>query len=195
MKISYAAMAVTGLLMMGGKANADAIPYPTPGIENSASYTFIAGATGNIDAYFHGSAAAYTTEIGMSVNGVSTGIFGLNNQTSAYGLMLTLGAVTAGDVVVFDLYNLSVPEGPWHSDTSLNADGKSHVYATSFSGDLIIPAGTYVGFEDLNGGGDFDYNDETFVFTNVRTSVPEPTTLLLMGLGVAAMGALRKRSA
>ena len=54
-----------------------------------------------------------------------------------------------------------------------------------------IPAGTYVAFEDLVGGGDKNYNDLSFVFTNIstRTNVPEPGSLLLVltaGLGLIA---------
>jgi hypothetical protein len=71
------------------------------------------------------------------------------------------------------------------------------VYSTAFSGDALhgIPAGTYVGFEDLRGGGDFDYGDETFVFTNIA-AIPEPETyaMLLVGLGVVE-SAIRRRNA
>ena len=69
----------------GTSARADVIPYATPGVINPASYTFTATATGNITAYFAGASAANTSELGMLVNGVSTGLFGLNNQTSAIG--------------------------------------------------------------------------------------------------------------
>jgi hypothetical protein len=46
--------------------------------------------------------------------------------------------------------------------------------------------GIFVGFEDLFGGGDFDYDDNNFVFSNVTSAAvaPEPASLLLLGSGL-----------
>ncbi len=178
-------------------AQAGPIPYATPGVQNATLYTFTAGSTGSIGAYFFsGGGASYTNELTMLVNGVATGIQGLNNHSSAFGDFLDLGTVSAGDVIVFKMVNLSPGTvGPWYSDKSLNSDGVNHVYSTDYTGGVLVPAGTYVAFEDLNGGGDFNYNDLSFVFTNVRTStnVPEPATpALLLAAGLAA-AALRRR--
>src|SRR6478609_1889513 len=85
------------LLGLATVARADVIPYSTPGAVNAATYSFTASTTGNIIAYFAGSTAGFTNELGMRVNGVPTGIFGLNNQTSAVGDSLNLGSVQAGD--------------------------------------------------------------------------------------------------
>jgi hypothetical protein len=176
-------------------ANAGAIPYANVGTQNAALYTFTAANTGNVTAYFYGSTAGYTNELTMLVNGVATGIQGLNNHTSPHGLALNLGSVNAGDILVFEMINLSPGGvGPWYSDKSMNSDGVNHVYSTSFAGDFAIPAGTFVAFEDLPNGGDFNYNDETFVFTNVSTTVPEPATLLLAVLGLGLMGLRSRRT-
>ena len=64
----------------GTSARADVIPYPTAGVVNLAGYTFTATATGNITAYFAGASASNTSDLGMLVNGVSTGLFGLQNN-------------------------------------------------------------------------------------------------------------------
>jgi hypothetical protein len=64
------ALAMAGL---GSAARADAIPYPCCGY-NATTYTFTATSTGEIDAYFAGSTAGYDNELGLWVNGVSTGI-------------------------------------------------------------------------------------------------------------------------
>src|SRR5262249_16699316 len=101
---SKAIMAASLALLLcglGTSARADAIPYPTPGVVNPATYTFTAVTTGDIVAYFAGSTAAFTNTLGLQVNGVSTGIFGLNNHTSAVGESLNLGHANAGDVLTF----------------------------------------------------------------------------------------------
>lgn len=60
----------------------------------------------------------------------------------------------AGDVLTFRLNVVTTGE-VLYSDKVLNTDGINHVYSAVFSGDAAhgIPAGTYVGFEDLRGGG------------------------------------------
>jgi hypothetical protein len=197
MKISLAAATLAGLMGVASVASAGPIPYANVGVQNPTNYVFTAAATGNITAYFYGSTAGYINDLSMLVNGVATGITGLNNHTSPYGLALNLGSVTAGDVLVFRLNNISPGGvGPWYSNTAMNSDGVNHVYSTDFAGDAIIPAGTFVAFEDLTGGGDLNYNDEDFVFTNVRssTSVPEPTTVLLFMLGLGGMLLVRRQS-
>ena len=58
----------------GGTAVAGAAPYPDVGEPNPTTYTFTAEMTGDVEAFFVGSGrAALNEEIGMSVNGVSTG--------------------------------------------------------------------------------------------------------------------------
>ena len=185
---------VAALLLTATPAalRASTIPYPNPGVENPVLYTFTAAVDGDVTAYFFGSTAGFTNELTMLVNGTPTGIQGLNNHTSAHGDSLVLGTVSAGDVLIFEMVNLAPGGvGPWFSDESLNSDGVNHVYSTPFAGDLLVPAGPFVAFEDLPNGGDLNYNDETFVFTNVAVSggeTPEPASFTLLALGLAGMG-------
>jgi hypothetical protein len=130
---------------------ADPIPYPTPGTINPTSYTFTAITNGDITAYFTGSGDATFGSLGMLVNGVSTGNFGLGSQTSAFGDSFNLGYVNAGDTIVFQLnqtlnYGLggSPAIGNIYSDPTLNAPydnqnhggaalpGFNHVYAARY---------------------------------------------------------------
>lgn len=156
----------------------DAIPYPTPGTVNPVSYTFTATATGPITAYFAGSTAAYDNELGLLINGVSTGVVGLDNHSSALGQSLVLGNANAGDTLTFVLVNHTLKDFAY-SDPALNVAydlngsvGHNHVYSTPYTATSPIidniPPGTFVSFEDLRfPNSDFNYNDEDFVFINV----------------------------
>jgi hypothetical protein len=177
---------------ISGTLKADTIPYGGIGTQ-ATPFTFTALNSGQVTAYFYNSDAGYTSVIGMSVNGAAVGGRGLNNHGSVQGQSFDLGTVNAGDVVTFMLYVYDI-DYAWSSNMSQNADGLNHVFATNFGGDSLIPAGTYLGFEDLYGGGDNDYNDHQFVVTNVAaTAVPEPATLSLLGAGTIFAGALRKK--
>jgi len=190
-------------LISAASARADAIPYPCCGY-NTTTYTFTASASGDIDAYFAGSTAGYDNELGLLVNGVSTGVVGLDDKTSFVGQMLDLGHADAGALLVFVLQNNSLGEDAY-SDPAMNlsydngpatgtTDGHNHVYSTAYTATSPIltgvPVGTFVAFEDLPfPGSDYNYNDETFVFTNVSTSVPEPGIWAMMLIGFGGLGA------
>lgn len=189
-QVSIAAIALSASIAMS--ANAGPIPYPDVGTPAPAN-AFTADADGAITAYFFATDAGYTSQIGLWVNGVSTGLYGLTNHTSTYGDSFFLGNVFAGDELVFELKVLSTGTS-WYSVATENPDSKNHTYSTDFGGFGLVPAGTYVAFEDLPGLGDVDYNDHQFVFTNVNT-VPEPLSIVLFGLGIAALGFARKRAA
>jgi hypothetical protein len=186
-------------LAFAGSAHAGPIPYPNGGTENTTLYSFSAATTGDLMAYFvDGGGATFTNELTVSINGVASAVQGLNNHASSYGTAIDFGHVAAGDSIVFKMVTLDQSNvGPWYSDKSLNADGANHVYATDFAGDATIPAGTYVGFEDIPvPGADFNYNDEAFVFTNVSVgTVPEPETWALTMLGLGALFGLKKARA
>src|SRR5207248_7546917 len=107
-------------IVQASALSADVIPYANPGIENPVKYTFTALNSGPITAYFAGSTAGFTNTLGLNINGVSTGIFGLNNQTSLLGASLVLGNATAGDTLVFVMHNVSPGIGDVYSDPTLN---------------------------------------------------------------------------
>lgn len=187
----------SGLSMAANASYTAPAPYGTPGTYNNTTYTFTATATGHVQAYWADyNTAGYTNLLGLMVNGVDTGIYGLNNQTSAIGDMLDFGTVNAGDTLVFTLH-VQTTGDVWYSNPTMNADGLNHVYSSAFSGSGLVPAGTYVSFEDLRNGGDLNYHDENFVFTNVSTvsNVPVPAAAWLLGSGLIGLAGVARRKA
>jgi hypothetical protein len=190
-------------------------PYGNPGVANPVTYTFTATGTGPIMAYFVGESAGYGSDIGLSINGAAPSSYGLQNHTGAggttstpYGTAFNMGNATAGDVLRFVLrvstgnYNGPLPvDYVLSSDASLNPGGDNHVFASAYGGDITIPAGVYVGFEDISPLGasnnDRDYNDHQFVFVGVRdnpSGVPDGgMTLGMLGMAFAGLGWLRRK--
>jgi hypothetical protein len=183
----------------------DFIPYPDPGVI-APTNIFTAAATGTVDAYYYGSTASDTDTVELKdvTLGTSTGqIFNTGSANPGDGpIPLT---VNAGDTLEFVLHDLSTG-GTYSSNPADSDDLVNHAYATPYSADSSqpdyvagIPAGTFIGMEDEAASlpSDFNYNDDTFVFTNVAavTATPEPLSFLLMGTGLAAVGFLRRRRA
>lgn len=179
-------------------------------ITSSSPITYT-GANGvGIIAYFYSASAADTDTI--SIFDATQGVFlspqgAFNNQSpTTPGSTVTFDSPSlhTGDTLYFDLYNASFSGDTFSSNTAISPDHDNHAYITAFNGTIgsygtIV--GTYVGMEDLpNGQSDCDYNDDTFVFTNINTKTtaptPEPSTFALLGTGlIGAAGALRRKFA
>lgn len=205
-----------GLMMSIGllqSALAGTIPYPDSGTINSQNYTFTASATGEIVGYFYSQTpAAFDESVAMyDVTTSTLSAYGLPNHSTATGASFDFGAVSAGDVIEFQIEITGNSQSELgdviSSNPSNNADGTNHIYSTDSSGvpASSIPAGTYVGFEDLLAfnSSDFNYTDEQFLFVDTGdtsgtggvtiNNAPEPTSLAIIGSGLAALGVRRRR--
>ena len=176
-------------LLAAAFAQADPAAYPTPGTPAPVTASFTATANGQLLAYYTGAAGGFTNLVGARINGVD-GAIGLTNQGSAYGQTFVLGTVSAGDSLVFFI-DVNAGSARYYTDPALNADGVSHAWSSPYAGDALVPAGINIAFEDLPGGGDFNYRDHSIVFQ--ISAVPEPAGWLLMLGGAAGLLAARRR--
>jgi hypothetical protein len=131
------------------------------------------------------------------------------NRPLNVGDWVSLGSMNAGTKLDFLLHANDInggisgtdvegntTKGVWSLNQALNPDGLQHVMAYYYKDYLVL------GFEDLWGGGDKDYNDTVFAIdigkNNARdiASVPEPSvTLALFGLvGIAGLKTRRRQA-
>ncbi|HEX6362940.1 MAG TPA: PEP-CTERM sorting domain-containing protein, partial [Albitalea sp.] len=144
---------------------------------------FAAG--GPVDIRFEGSDALFRSTV--SVNG-SQEIF--PNHTTPIGTSRDLGTFSAGTALDVVLHVLTTGQRFRTGPGAFNPDGLAHALVTFGDNGRI-----FVGFEDVVGGGDRDFNDHRFSLTNVRTvaAVPEPATVAMLFAGLGLVGLLARR--
>ena len=114
---------------------------------------------GSVTVTFGGSEAGYTST--LYLGGTDTAIFSTN---SLAGSTFSLGDFTAGTELSFRLEVQNTGNVFFTGAGANNIDGIAHAMVESVSSGTL-----QVGFEDLLGGGDKDYNDLLFLFSNTTT--------------------------
>jgi hypothetical protein len=148
---------------------------------------------GEVVATYERSRAGFTNLL-YFVDGSSDDMFLFNNRRygsegrSAVGDTVSLGTFAAGTELIFRLLVTNRGNDFFTGSPGRNKDGLAHARATTSGGR------THVGFEDILGGGDMDFNDLQFSLSNVSTRIPgvgdpqvipTPSPLALVFLGLA----------
>lgn len=142
----------------------------------------IVASDGDVVATYLGHSAGFSSDLYLDSPANALGII-FNNHASPVGSMVNLGPFTAGTELVLRIHVNDTGDDFFTGLASRNPDNVFHAVVD----DAFGPNTTYVGFEDLLGGGDLDYDDLRFSFSNTRSSVPEPATLLLLGSGLTGL--------
>jgi hypothetical protein len=151
---------------------------------------------GHVFATFLGYSASYSNDLFLQSPAGPGGVL-FNNKSTPVGTTVDLGYFTAGTELIFGLHVNNAGYTFYSGDASLNPDGVAHsaIFGTWQTTGLIV------GFEDLFGGGDKDYNDLIFGFKNVAAGLSGPggrvpdagSTAALLGAALLGVSALRRR--
>ena len=187
--------------LAGTSAQAAGLIYSNPGVAISKSYSFEKLTDGDLLISFMGSTAGYKSYLGVVVNGVDLGL-SLSNKV-ARGTTWNYGWVEAGSSISFYLDVTNTGE-TYFSNSSLNSDGLNHLYADAYNGGNRIGGKWFarakyaaIGFEDMQGGGDKDYDDARFIAQEVGfieyDPAPEPAAWAMMIAGFGLVGGAARR--
>jgi hypothetical protein len=167
--------AAAAALSLAASANAATIDATT----NSIVSTF----GGPLQITFVSKTAAFSSDL------VFNGSVVFNNQAASPGFTTTVAGPAAGAAADFSINVLTTGNTFLTGLAALNADGLVHaVLMMNADGSIMV------GFEDLFGGGDLDFDDLVFKVTEL-SEVPVPGALALMLTGLAGFGVARRRKA
>lgn len=156
-----------------------------------------------IIATYQGNSASYSNDLYLMLNNsgqsaddgnLDNDLFIFNNHATRVGTTVNLGSFALGSELLFRLFVNNTGRNFYTGAANRNPDGYTHARVQ----EAWKPTETLVSFEDLYKGA-FNYNDLSFSFTNTVTSpaaissVPEPGSLALFGLGIVGVGLMGRR--
>ncbi len=184
--VTAAAMVLGGMLLAAQPASAALI------MGGTLAYT-----GGDVTVTSLPVSSGYTSELNLYRADLSFVRFLTLDEPSGVTVTFDPGAegFGIGDELVFGIRVQNTGDTFFMGSASRNPDQVVHNRVITDHDAGALGIGTYVGFEDLLGGGDLDYDDNAFLFTGGVAAVPEPLTLTLLGLGLGAAGFARRRRA
>ncbi|MCG3171427.1 MAG: hypothetical protein CALGDGBN_03048 [Pseudomonadales bacterium] len=140
--------------------------------------------------------SGYTSELGLYDSSFTRLGYIMNDEPAGVTVDITSlisgSGISAGDELIFGIRILGPGYEYFMGGAGRNPDQLMHATVDVTSTSPVYTA--IVGFEDLYGGGDLDYDDNKFRFEGgIRSDVPVPGTLGLLGLGLAGLGLTRRR--
>lgn len=187
---SRLAMSAAALLACVGTAHATAIT-------GHGGQVFATGGNVVVEVLASSSSFDNRIELFFGYPDTSSSLFiGTDNHPGSIDLGLAGIHFDFGDELVFGIYS------PHHGGSTFlmggagrNPDNKVHAKVSAASAAAGFVESWTVGFEDLFNGGDKDFNDAIIRISQTAASrpVPEPVTVLMLGLGFAGFGVLGRR--
>jgi len=141
--------------------------------------------------------SGYVSELGLYDGSFTRLLYLVNDEPAGVSVTFdpSLYGRVAGDELIFGIRVLSDSNREYFmGPAGRNPDNFLH---NIVDGPMVHPTlgnGYRVGFEDLFGGGDQDYDDNVFFFQGgIRQQVPEPGTLALLAMGLGGLRIARRR--
>jgi hypothetical protein len=142
-----------------------------PVLNMTITSTELVATGGEVVAYFAGQTAGWDSVLYLTSPTVVGPFF--QNHSTEPGEKLSLGNFAPGEVLHFRL-DVSTGDSFHSGPASGNPDGVVHVARAAWVPMDVMPVhGIVMGFEDLTGGGDEDYDDNVIVLTGVAEVPPQ----------------------
>ena len=198
MRIEFVSIAVslTAGCVFAGSVQAGVFPIAAPGTEG---LSVVVSGQGDVIATYLGNSASNSNDLYLMLDSAgnpgddgdfSNDLFIFNNHNSPVGQTVNLGSFAIGTELILrlDVNAGQIPGERTYFSGPGTRNPDDHEHARVQGGWQANTS--LVSFEDLLNG-PFDYNDLSFSFTNTDT-VPEPTSIALLGL--AGLALLRRRT-
>ena len=139
--------------------------------------------------------SGFVSELGLYDSTFTRLLFIMNDEPAGVTVTFIPGTdfgISVGSELIFGIRIIAgapLGEEYFMGAGTRNPDSIIHAGVDDVGGGVF-----HVGFEDIFGGGDLDYDDNAFAFEGGITAAPEPATLSLLALGLVPAYLRKRRS-